>query len=443
MQFFLTATLALAALTAASPLKNERVIHEKRDVTSTQWAKRSRVPVDAVLPMRIGLTQRNLHSLEESLYDISDPSSPNYAKHYTPHEIIDMFKPHEDTVNAVKNWIASAGIPKESIRLTKDKGWLSFRPTASQAEDLFQTEYHRYEHGPTGATATACEEYRLPKHIQEHVDYISPGVKLLAPRKPRRDLLESRSSSIKLASGQQPEKRSFHVSDTKKFYEMPVLKKAANGSLDTCDVAITPQCVQALYKFPNGTKADPSNAMGIFEDLGDVYAQEDLNLFYANFTPYIPKGFGPTLKGIDGGKAPNPVSQAGGESDLDFELAIPILYPQKTIVYKTYDMFSETESEFGWFFTTFLDALDASYCNFTAFGETGDDPNLDPIYPNPNPGGFKNKTQCGVYKPTNVISISYGGQESDAPAYYQQRQCLEWGKLGSKYFAVLCIRKRS
>jgi subtilase family serine protease len=37
---------------------------------------------------------------------------------------------------------------------------------------------------------------------------------------------------------------------------------------------------------------------------------------------------------------------------------------------------------------------------------------------------------CGVYKPTNVISVSYGGQEADLPLSYQKRQCLEYMKLG-------------
>jgi tripeptidyl-peptidase I len=37
---------------------------------------------------------------------------------------------------------------------------------------------------------------------------------------------------------------------------------------------------------------------------------------------------------------------------------------------------------------------------------------------------------CGVYKPTNVISLSYGGQEVDVPISYQKRQCLEYMKLG-------------
>jgi subtilase family serine protease len=37
---------------------------------------------------------------------------------------------------------------------------------------------------------------------------------------------------------------------------------------------------------------------------------------------------------------------------------------------------------------------------------------------------------CGTYKPTNVISVSYGGQEADLPISYQKRQCLEYMKLG-------------
>jgi tripeptidyl-peptidase-1 len=37
---------------------------------------------------------------------------------------------------------------------------------------------------------------------------------------------------------------------------------------------------------------------------------------------------------------------------------------------------------------------------------------------------------CGVFKPTSVISLSYGGQEVDLPLSYQRRQCQEYMKLG-------------
>lgn len=88
----------------------------------------------------------------------------------------------------------------------------------------------------------------------------------------------------------------------------------------------------------------------------------------------------------------------------------------------------------------FYDALDGSYCTYSAFGETGDctDPScLDPTYPDPNPGGYKGERMCGVYKPTNVISISYGGGEGDGSPSYLQRQCSEIMKLGLQGVTVI------
>ena len=81
--------------------------------------------------------------------------------------------------------------------------------------------------------------------------------------------------------------------------------------------------------------------------------------------------------------------------------------------------------------TAFYDAIDGSYCTYSAFGETGDcttpDCN-DPSYPDRY--GYGGQRMCGVYKPTNVISISYGGAEIGLPAYYTERQCNEIMKLG-------------
>jgi tripeptidyl-peptidase-1 len=44
---------------------------------------------------------------------------------------------------------------------------------------------------------------------------------------------------------------------------------------------------------------------------------------------------------------------------------------------------------------------------------------------------------CGVYEPTNVISISYGTGESALPANYQERQCNEFLKLGLQGHTIL------
>lgn len=161
-------------------------------------------------------------------------------------------------------------------------------------------------------------------------------------------------------------------------------------------------------------------------------------MFFQTLFPQIAQGTHPTLDAIDGAVAPNPVTAAGPESDLDFQISYPIIYPQGSILFQTDDPVYENDYEFEGFLNNFLDAIDGSYCTYSAFGETGNSP-LDPPYPDPSnaTGAYKGQLQCGVYKPTNVISISYGGQEYDLPSNYQQRQCNEYMKLGMQGVSLI------
>lgn len=45
-------------------------------------------------------------------------------------------------------------------------------------EDILYTDFFLYEHSQTGSTSIACDEYHIPAHITEHVDYITPGIRL-------------------------------------------------------------------------------------------------------------------------------------------------------------------------------------------------------------------------------------------------------------------------
>lgn len=116
----------------------------------------------------------------------------------------------------------------------------------------------------------------------------------------------------------------------------------------------------------------------------------------------------------------------GGESDLDLTIAYSIIYPQKVTLYQVDDAYEAVSTE--GFLDTFFDALDGSFCTYSAYGQTGDNSTLDPIYPDPN--GYNKPEMCGTYKPTSVISISYGASEADLPFNYEQRQCNEVLKLG-------------
>ena len=67
--------------------------------------------------------------------------------------------------------------------------------------------------------------------------------------------------------------------------------------------------------------------MGLYED-GDIYSQQDLDLFFAEYAPYVPQGTHPLLDSIDGGQAPvAPDSEFNtGESDIDMDIAFSLIY---------------------------------------------------------------------------------------------------------------------
>jgi tripeptidyl-peptidase-1 len=112
---------------------------------------------------------------------------------------------------------------------------------------------------------------------------------------------------------------------------------------------------------------------------------------------------------------------------LDIEVAYPIVYPQRVRVFGVDDRHYQQSLPSG-MFNTFLDAIDGSYCNRTAYNITGDSPENDPTYPDSE--GYKDDRMCGVFTPTNVISISYSSEERQQSINYDQRQCSEWMKLG-------------
>lgn len=297
--------------------------------------------------------------------------------------------------------------------------WIQFDATTEEVENLLHTDFYHWHHDASGVQDIAAEEYHLPADLRRHVDYITPGIRL------RTD-----TSRPKKRSQQNKQRRG--------------ITPAANGTLtysppsdpNVCNVThVTPQCVQKLYQIPKGSRASVGNELGIFETISDHYSKEDLDVYHSTIYPDVPNGTYPIEESIDGAYgASNSTATAGIESNLDFQAAIPLIYPQKTILFQTDDEVYQTNTSLSaGFLNTFFDALDGSYCTFSAFNETGNcvtDDCLDPVYPDPNPGGYKGQLQCGVYEPTNVISISYSTSELAKPPSYLKRQCAEIMKLG-------------
>ncbi|KAK0634553.1 peptidase S8/S53 domain-containing protein [Bombardia bombarda] len=398
MRFNFFTYLGLTGLASRGVIPQDHVVHELEAAPRPQLDQPMQPNV--LLPMRIGLkgNETALKFAEQWLMQVSDPRSPQYGKFWTSDQVIAAFQPSETAVETVTKWLADSGIAKNRITHSDNKAWLAFDATVDEAESLLHTEYY---HDGQPRAMVACHQYHVPNHVHQFIDYITP---------------EGSSNPA--------------------------------DKLKNCWQLIIPDCVRALYNF---SAPDPSavvsttNSLGIFEE-GDYYNQVDLDLFFTKYTSgLIPNGTHPALAAIDGGIAPQNWSFEGSESLMDFTLAYPIIYPQNITLYQTDDQeFAVVEvgaanTSIG-FFNTFFDAIDGSYCTYSAFNETGNDP-IDPSYPdnekNTTYSVYNDTLMCGVYKPTNVISISYGLDEDALPIYYQQRQCIEVLKLGLQGISVL------
>ncbi|KKY25269.1 putative protease s8 tripeptidyl peptidase [Phaeomoniella chlamydospora] len=351
----------------------------------------------------------------------ADPTSPNYGRHWTAEQVHDMFSPSEDTIQVVREWLVAAGVRDEHIIHSENKGWFALDIPAWKAEDLFLTEYHEHVHSETGRIAIGSDEYHLPKHIQAHVDYITPGIKLSAPVTKR----SGKRNTATLGGHRRPQP--YYPGNSPHPYQLPPGSYALPLDLKDCGRNMTPVCLRALYRIPNATTTDDINSVGVYE-WEDTYAQSDLNTFFAKYAPNVPNGTHPILASIDGGEAPVPANSVynTGESAVDLSIMFSLVYPQTVTLYQVDDRI-EGDRDLG--YNAFLDALDGSYCTYSSNGISGDTPGIDPVYPG-TPGGYDGPTMCGVYKPTRVISVSYGNSEYDLPANYTRRECHEFLKLG-------------
>ena len=74
LTFLTTALFGLAiAAPAPSPSLQHHVLHERRDLNApgeADWFRRGPVPVARKLPVRIGLTQSNLHLGDDLLLEV-------------------------------------------------------------------------------------------------------------------------------------------------------------------------------------------------------------------------------------------------------------------------------------------------------------------------------------------------------------------------------------
>lgn len=121
---FFATLLTLASSISAVPIfssssssSSSHVLHEKRDEgPQSLWTRHSRAQGHERLPIRIGLKQRNLEHADRFIQDVSDPTSPNFGKHWTADKVANIFAPAKETSDRVVEWLRSAGIDAKRLK---------------------------------------------------------------------------------------------------------------------------------------------------------------------------------------------------------------------------------------------------------------------------------------------------------------------------------------
>lgn len=70
-----------------------------------------------------------------------------------------------------------AKFPDAQITDIPESQWIQLDSPAVEAEDLLFAEFHIWE-SDDGSQDLATESYHVPVHVQPHIDYVTPGVRL-------------------------------------------------------------------------------------------------------------------------------------------------------------------------------------------------------------------------------------------------------------------------
>ncbi|EPT05545.1 hypothetical protein FOMPIDRAFT_83202 [Fomitopsis schrenkii] len=289
---------ALLTLAASGVLgRSVRIPKSRRDAAPLSFTLAGTASTDEPLTLKIALTQSNPSGLEEALYDVSTPTSPNYGQHLSKEEAAAFVAPTSKTTAAVNSWLQQHGI--NSTVLTPAGDWLKIETTVGQANELFGANYNVYVHDTTGKQVLRTLEYSLPEELTSHITAVHPTVSFPSFVTPRQPL--------------------FQVSANQGRAD------AANSTAAaSCSSTVTPACLASLYGIPTTKATQSSNKLGV-TGYGDEYAQQaDLKSFLKKFRTDIDSSTTFSLETLDGGSNPQGSSQAGVEANLDIQYTVGI-----------------------------------------------------------------------------------------------------------------------
>ncbi|KAF8878645.1 peptidase S8/S53 domain-containing protein [Mucidula mucida] len=251
--------------------------------------------------------------------------------------------------------------------------WLSFSVPVETANTLFSAQFQNFVDEDSGERITRTLEYSLPKDLEADIALVHPTTSFAKPR----------------------------FGPTSPVFSIPVpnanITERANPAPSSCASVVTPACLQALYGIPTTPATESSNVLGVTGFI-DQYANEaDLGRFLRQLRRDIDPSTTFTLQTLDGGVNPQTLSEAGIEANLDIQYTIGVATGVPVVFISVGD--DNTDGVSG-----FIDVMDV----LTA-----------------------------EENPPQVVTTSYGFDETDLPVDLATRMCDSYMALGARGVSIL------
>jgi len=143
-----------------------------------QWILNSLCDDDDMITLTFAVKQQNTDKIHEKIYDVSNPRSNQYGKHWTMKEIHDFLKPNDNSIDVILNWIEYYGIDKTSIEyLTSNRDFIRVKTSIKVANEMLNTQYAYWVNDKGTKHMRVKDGYSVPATIADHLDFISPTLR--------------------------------------------------------------------------------------------------------------------------------------------------------------------------------------------------------------------------------------------------------------------------
>ncbi|KAH7909407.1 peptidase S8/S53 domain-containing protein [Hygrophoropsis aurantiaca] len=335
----LSLSAALGAHATPGPYKGcEHKVKESIYSAPRGWIKGSPAPPNQIIELKIALPQSNFHVLKQHLWEVSDPEHARYGVHLSKEETEALMAPHDTSIDAVNEWLASHGFYEEHLIRSSAKDWVTIRVPVSLAEEMLNTTYHVYHHAKSGDSIIRTTSYSLPEILHEHIELIQPTT-MFARFKAMKSTLHWAGTSSFASTPVPGTKSAPHRAGSSALLSSSVsgtVTGPAGNQVDaSCNITITLSCLRQIYNAVDyNTSATNGNKIGITAYIGEYANIADLEMFYQNQNPAA-YGSNFTFLSVNGGINSQVLGDAGMEANLDTQFAFGLTYPTPGTFYST------------------------------------------------------------------------------------------------------------